>query len=58
MNNQVPPGTIQDGEYHPAADSAMAWLKGYMVQHPHDYAIAKESLASSERAYFLHSLEL
>ena len=38
---------IPAGEYHPAADSAMAWLKGYMVQHPADYLMHKEALAST-----------
>jgi hypothetical protein len=39
--------TIKEGEYHPAADSAMAWLKGYMVQHPAEYLMHKEALAST-----------
>jgi hypothetical protein len=25
----------------------MAWLKGYMVQHPHEYLMHKEALAST-----------
>jgi hypothetical protein len=37
---------IPAGEYHPAADSAMAWLKGYMMQYPVDL-MHKEALASS-----------
>jgi hypothetical protein len=43
-------GTIWDGECHPAADSAMAWLKGFMVQHPSEYLMHKEALASSALA--------
>jgi hypothetical protein len=39
--------TLGPTEYHPAADSAMAWLKGYMVEHRHDYLLAKEALAST-----------
>lgn len=39
--------TLKDGEYHPAADGAMAWLKGFMVQHLKEYAVIKESLAST-----------
>lgn len=38
---------IRVEEYHPAADSAMAWLKGYMVQHPREYLMHKEALAST-----------
>jgi hypothetical protein len=44
---EAEPGTIKEGEYHPAADSAMAWLKGYMVQHPIEYRWHKEALAST-----------
>lgn len=42
--------TIKDGEYHPAADSAMAWVKGFMVRYPHKYLLSKESLASTALA--------
>jgi hypothetical protein len=27
-------GTIKEGEYHPAADSAMAWIKWFIVEKP------------------------
>lgn len=42
--------TIAEGAYHPAADSAMAWLKGYMVQHSREYLMHKEALASTALA--------
>lgn len=32
---------------HPAASSAYRWLKGYMVLHPHEWAMHKEALAST-----------
>jgi hypothetical protein len=38
---------IAADEYHPAADGAMAWLKGYMVQHPKEWLMHKEALAST-----------
>jgi hypothetical protein len=47
MSGSSNPNEIKANEYHPAADSAMAWLKGYMVQHPREYLMAKESLAST-----------
>ena len=43
----TPEATLGPTEYHPAADSAMAWLKGYMVQHPAEYLMHKEALAST-----------
>jgi hypothetical protein len=46
----TPGATLGPTEYHPAADSAMAWLKGYIVQHPHEYLMHKEALASSALA--------
>lgn len=39
--------TIAEGSYHPAADGAMAWLKGFMVQHAGEYLQLKEALAST-----------
>ncbi len=36
--------TIVEGEYHPAADSAMAWLKNFMVTEPARYLLIKQSL--------------
>jgi hypothetical protein len=46
---KLEPGSlnVKEGEYHPAADSAMAWLKGYMLQHPAEYLMHKEALAST-----------
>ena len=46
---KLEPGSlnVKKGEYHPAADSAMAWIKGYMVQHPAEYLMHKEALAST-----------
>ena len=39
--------TIKDGEYHPAADGAMEWLKDFMLTNPTEYLKIKESLAST-----------
>jgi hypothetical protein len=49
---KLEPGSlnVKEGEYHPAADSAMAWLKGYMLQHPAEYLMHKEALASTALA--------
>lgn len=40
------PHTIADGEYHPAANAAMRWVKDCM-RNPLEWALAKESMAST-----------
>lgn len=35
-----------EGEYQPAADSAMAWLREFIITRPKEYLMIKESLAS------------
>ena len=42
--------TIADGEYHPAADGAMTWLKTLMINDPKRYVTIKESLYSTALA--------
>lgn len=39
--------TIKENEYHPAVDSAMAWLKEFQREKPHEWAKIKESIAST-----------
>jgi hypothetical protein len=39
-------GTIKEGEYHPAADSAMEYVKGLMTD-AHQWSIWHESFAST-----------
>ena len=41
------PGTLQIGEYHPAADDAMAWLREYLARKPQEQFILLESFASN-----------
>lgn len=40
-------GTIQDGEYHPAADDAMIWFKTFVMKNAKQYLIIKEAIHSS-----------
>lgn len=40
-------GTIREGEYHPAADSAMAWIKWFIVEDPARWMMIKEAVAST-----------
>jgi hypothetical protein len=40
-------GTLEEGEFHPAAISAREWLKNYISDHPMEYLQWKESLAST-----------
>lgn len=39
--------TIQEGEYHPVADSAMHWLKTFMRDKPLEYLRIKEAIYST-----------
>lgn len=47
VDEEYEAGTLSPSEYHPAADMAMGWLKGYMVEHPIEYLVSKEALASN-----------
>ena len=40
-------GTLKEGEYHPSADSAMRFIKEFIVSHPDDWMSLQESLAST-----------
>lgn len=40
------PGTIRDGEYHPAADSAMSYVKFIMAEDPVLWMQLRESFSS------------
>ena len=44
MNEEA---TLKEGEYHPSADSAMAWLKWFMIDDPQRWMIIKEAIAST-----------
>lgn len=38
---------IKDGEYHPAADSAMRWYKEFMLKDIQQWMMIKEAIAST-----------
>jgi hypothetical protein len=40
-------GTIQEGEYHPAADSAMAYVRHWAISDPTRLLMTQESFAST-----------
>lgn len=40
-------GTIVEGEYHPAADSAMVWYRNWRDEDAHRYMVTLESFAST-----------
>jgi hypothetical protein len=40
-------GTLTDKEYHPAADSAMIWIKWFIAADPLRWLQIKEALAST-----------
>lgn len=39
--------TLKEGEYHPSADSALAWLKVFMLKDPVRWLTIKEAIAST-----------
>jgi len=45
--NILDPSTLTENEYHPAADSAMAWLRAYKAHNWAQWARMQESIASS-----------
>lgn len=45
--NQQTSGELRDGEYHPAAESALVWFKEWQLKDLNRYLIVKESIAST-----------
>ncbi len=43
----MPPGTLNIGEHHPAADSAMQWIKAWMDKDLKKTFMVRETLAST-----------
>lgn len=43
---ELTPGTIKEGEYHPAADSAMHYVKDFILNDVRGIFRLKEALAS------------
>lgn len=46
-DEETPHGTLRPGEFHPAASSAMAWLREYIARkEPHEIPMLLESFSS------------
>ena len=40
-------GTLKENEYHPSADSAMQYIKQFIVSNPTAWMVLQESIAST-----------